>query len=63
MTLFLKDGGYSLDLMCSESCSKKEKLLSSFLVMFRLGLGFKMRFIAISMIPLSGILVKRLVTS
>ena len=31
-------------------------------MMFRLGLGLKMRFIAMSMVSWSGILVKRLVT-
>ena len=44
-------------------CSEKEKVLSSFLVMFRLGLWLKMRFIAMSMVSWSRILVKRLVTS
>ena len=43
--------------------SKGEKKLGSFLVMFRLGLWFQMRFIAISMVSWNGILVKRLVTS
>ena len=43
-------------------CSEKEKFLKFFLVRFRLGLWLKMRFIAISMVSWSGILVKRLVT-
>ena len=44
-------------------CSKNEKFLKFlFLVMFRLGLWLEMRFIAISMVSWSGILVKRLVT-
>ena len=43
-------------------CSKKgKKIFCSFLVMFRFGLWLKMRFI--SMVSLSGILVKRLITS
>ena len=37
---------------------KRKSFLSSFLVMFRLGLGLKMRFIAMLMVSLSGILVK-----
>ena len=41
-------------------CNEKE---NSFLVMFSLGLWLKMRFIAMSMVSWSGILVKRLVTS
>ena len=43
--------------------AKRKSFLSSFLVMFRLGLWLKMRFIAISMVSWSGIFVKRLVTS
>ena len=42
---------------------KRGEEIGSFLVMFRLGLGLKIRFIAISMVSWSGILVKRLVTS
>ena len=42
--------------------TKMKSFLSSFLVMFRLGLGLKIRFIAISMVPWSGILVKILIT-
>ena len=43
--------------------TKMKSFLSSFLVMFRLELGFKIRFIAISMVPWSGILVKILIIS
>ena len=42
-------------------CSKKEKF--SFLVMFRLGLWLKMKFIAVAMLSWNEIMVKRLVTS
>ena len=43
-------------------CCEREKNFSSFVVMFRLGLWLKMRFIAMLMVSWSGILVKRLVT-
>ena len=42
-------------------CSEKEKF--SFLVMFRLGLWLKMKFIAVAMLSWNEIMVKRLVTS
>ena len=41
---------------------KRKSFLSSFLVVFRLELRLKMRFIAKSMVSWSGILVKRVVT-
>ena len=44
-------------------CIQKESFSGSFLVIFRLGLWLKMRFIAIPMVSWSGILVKRLVKS
>ena len=63
--------GYSIDSIIKLSvknkmslwCSAKEKIfLSSFLVIFRLGLWLKMRCIAMSMVSWSGILLKRLFT-
>ena len=42
--------------------AKRKSFLSSFLVMFRLGLWLKTRLIAVSMVSCSGILVKRLVS-
>ena len=42
--------------------AKRKKFLSGFLVISILGLWFKMRFFAISLVSWSGILVKRLVT-
>ena len=48
---------------CVCDMTKRKSLLSSCLVMFRFRLWFKMRFIAMSMVSWSGILVKRLVTS
>ena len=43
--------------------ARRKTFLSYFLVMFRLRLWLKMRFIAVSMVSLSRIVVKRLVTS
>ena len=43
--------------------AKRKKFLSSFLVLFRLGLWLKMRLIAMSIVSSSGIFVKGLVTS
>ena len=43
--------------------AKRKSFLSSFLVIFWLGLWLKMRFISISMVSWNGILVKRLATS
>ena len=43
--------------------AKRESFSSCFLAMFRLGLWLKIRFIAISKIFWTGILVKRLATS
>ena len=42
--------------------AKRKTFLSSFLVIFRLWLWLKMRFIAMSMVSWSGKLTKRLVT-
>ena len=52
-----------LKIKCVCDVAKRKNFLSSFLMMFRLGLVLKMRFIAISMVSWNGILVKRLVTS
>ena len=43
--------------------AKRREILSSFLVIFRLRLWMRMRFIAVSMVSWSGLLVKRLVIS
>ena len=42
---------------------RKGKVFKAFLLMFRLGLGLKIRFIAVSMVSLSAILVKIPATS
>ena len=63
--------GYSINLIIEVTvkikvslwCSKRKSILSSFLVVLRLGLWLKMRFIAMSMVSWSGMLVKGLVTS